>query len=75
VRVLRAVEEAMRETGHGPPTVDFGLVALATALGLPAGAATALFAVGRAAGWVAHVWEQRTQGHVLRPRARYVGSS
>jgi citrate synthase len=43
-------------------------------LGLPAGAAAALFAVGRAAGWVAHVLEQREQGHVLRPRARYVGT-
>ncbi|MET0403587.1 MAG: citrate/2-methylcitrate synthase [Cystobacter sp.] len=72
VRVLREVEAAMREAGHAPPTVDFGLVALASALGLPTGAATALFAVGRAAGWVAHVWEQREQGHVWRPRARYV---
>jgi citrate synthase len=54
--------------------VDFGLVALASALELPAGAAAALFAVGRAAGWVAHVLEQREQGHMLRPRARYVGA-
>ncbi|MDC0710037.1 citrate synthase [Stigmatella sp. ncwal1] len=72
VRVVRAVAEAMGEEGHPPPTVDFGLVALAAALGLPPGAATAVFAVGRAAGWVAHVLEQREQGHVLRPRARYV---
>jgi citrate synthase len=73
VRVLRVVEETMREAGHPAPTVDFGLVALASALELPAGASTALFAVGRAAGWVAHVLEQREQGHMLRPRARYVG--
>ncbi|SEU36568.1 citrate synthase [Stigmatella erecta] len=72
VRVARAVADAMREEGHPPPTVDFGLVALAAVLGLPRGAATALFAVRRAAGWVAHVLEQREQGHVLRPRARYV---
>ncbi len=74
VRVLRAVEETMREAGHAPPTVDFGLVALASALELPTGAAAALFAVGRAAGWVAHVLEQREQGNLLRPRARYVGA-
>jgi citrate synthase len=73
VRVLRAVEETMREAGHPAPAVDFGLVALASALELPAGAATALFAMGRTAGWVAHVLEQREQGHLLRPRARYVG--
>lgn len=72
VRVVRAVAEAMGEAGHPPPTVDFGLVALSAALGLPPGAAAAVFAVGRAAGWVAHVLEQREQGHLLRPRARYV---
>jgi citrate synthase len=74
VRALRAVEETMREAGYPAPTVDFGLVAVASALGLPAGAAAALFAVGRAAGWVAHVLEQREQGELLRPRARYVGT-
>lgn len=72
VRVARAVVEVMREAGHPPPSVDFGLVMLAEALGLPPGAGATLFAVGRAAGWVAHVLEQRQQGHLLRPRARYV---
>jgi len=72
VRVARAVLEVMREAGHPPPSVDFGLVMLADALGLPPGSAATLFAVGRAAGWVAHVLEQREQGHLLRPRARYV---
>ncbi|MBZ4420765.1 citrate/2-methylcitrate synthase [Myxococcus sp. RHSTA-1-4] len=72
VRVARSVLEVMRKAGHPPPSVDFGLVMLAEALGLPPGAGATLFAVGRAAGWVAHVLEQREQGHLLRPRARYV---
>ncbi|WAM26914.1 citrate synthase family protein [Myxococcus sp. NMCA1] len=72
VRIASAVLEAMRAAGHPPPSVDFGLVMLAGALGLPPGAGATLFAVGRAAGWVAHVLEQREQGHLLRPRARYV---
>jgi citrate synthase len=72
VRVVRAVLDAMAEAGHPPPAVDFALVALSAALGLPPGGAAAVFAVGRAAGWVAHVLEQREQGHLLRPRARYV---
>lgn len=59
--------------GGDSPTVDCGLVAVCLALGLPPGSAAALFAVGRAAGWVAHVLEQREQGFLLRPRARYVG--
>lgn len=75
VRVTRAVADVMREAGHPPPTVDLGLVALSAALGLPPGSAAALFAVGRAAGWVAHVLEQREAGHLLRPRARYVEPS
>jgi citrate synthase len=41
---------------------------------MPAGSAALLFALGRSAGWVAHVLEQRTKGAVLRPRARYVGT-
>lgn len=54
------------------PTVDCGLVALSFALQLPPGAAAGLFVLGRTAGWVAHVFEQRSQGFLLRPRARYV---
>ncbi|AKQ69673.1 Citrate synthase (si) [Myxococcus hansupus] len=72
VRIASAVLDVMRAAGHPPPSVDFGLVMLAGALGLPPGAGATLFAVGRAAGWVAHVLEQREQGHLLRPRARYV---
>lgn len=58
---------------HERPNLDFGLVALAQALGLPAGAPMALFAVGRSAGWIAHVLEQIADGRLIRPRARYIG--
>jgi citrate synthase len=72
--VVLAIAEAMRGAGRGEPTIDLGLVALAAALELPAGAAAGLFAVGRSAGWIAHALEQRRAGFVLRPRARYVGA-
>jgi citrate synthase len=71
---LLAIVRAMRDAGHEPPTLDVGLVAIATALGLPEGAALAIFGVGRAAGWVAHALEQRASPTPLRPRARYVGA-
>lgn len=64
---------AMRDAGHPPPTVDLGLCALASVLGLPAGSASCLFAMGRGAGWVAHILEQRQNPIGLRPRARYNG--
>jgi citrate synthase len=55
------------------PSVDVGLAALVAALGAPASAGPGLFAVARAAGWLAHALEQRAAGHLLRPRARYTG--
>jgi citrate synthase len=53
--------------------LDFALVALRRALGLPRGAAAMLFCIGRAPGWLAHALEQATQGELIRPRALYDG--
>jgi len=69
---LFALVDAMRDAGKPAPNVDAALVALRAALGLPRGAAAGLFAVGRAAGWFAHILEQYAAGVLLRPRARYV---
>ncbi|MCK6551469.1 citrate synthase, partial [Myxococcota bacterium] len=57
------------------PSLDAGLVCLARTIGLPRGSASVLFALGRTAGWVAHVLEQRRAGFLLRPRARFVGGA
>jgi citrate synthase len=70
---LRAVVREMERGKREPPNLDFGLVAVIHALGLPRGSATALFAIGRTAGWIAHALEQREAAHLLRPRAEYVG--
>ncbi|MCC7538706.1 MAG: citrate synthase family protein, partial [Deltaproteobacteria bacterium] len=69
VETLRAIVDVMRARGR-QPTVDVALVTMAAALGMPAGAATGVFAVGRTAGWVAHVLEQQATGVMLRPRGR-----
>lgn len=68
-RPLRAFADHVRDTIGEHPTLDLGLVALARALRLPPRGAPALFAVGRSAGWIAHVDEQRRSGRMLRPRA------
>jgi citrate synthase len=68
-----ALERAAHDAGVPPPTIDFGMVALSEALGLPKGTSLLVFSVGRLAGWIAHVREQRSQGGPMRPRARYVG--
>jgi len=64
------VELAQTEAGLSV-SLEVGLVALARALGLPARSASALWAVGRSTGWVAHVMEQRLAGTLIRPRARH----
>jgi citrate synthase len=71
VQSVLSLVDAMQEGGFGGPSIDVGLVAVSRALGLPMGSATALFAVGRSVGWVAHSLEQYEAGYLLRPRARY----
>jgi len=63
------VERAVGER----PNVDFALAVLAAAFDLPAHAPLSLFALARCAGWLAHALEQAQTGHLIRPRARYVG--
>jgi citrate synthase len=71
VRTILALIDAMRDEGRPPPTIDTGLVLISAALGLPRGFAVALFAIGRTAGWVAHVLEQYEADFLIRPRALY----
>jgi citrate synthase len=73
VRTVQAIAEAVREAGREPPSLDLGLAAIGAALGLPPRTSVAMFAIGRTAGWLAHCFEQRAAGFLLRPRARYVG--
>lgn len=57
------------------PNIDFALAALTASHRLPAEAPLVLFAIGRCVGWLAHALEQAESGHLIRPRARYVGVS
>ena len=72
-RRARTVLAIVDATTDAAPNCDAALAALTAALGAPPAAGTGLFAVARAAGWLAHALEQRATGHVLRPRARYTG--
>jgi citrate synthase len=69
----RELAAAARSVIGEAPTVDFALVAVARALGLPGGAALTLFAIGRTIGWIGHAIEQYAANAMIRPRAKYVG--
>ncbi|MFZ5779089.1 MAG: citrate synthase/methylcitrate synthase [Pseudomonadota bacterium] len=53
--------------------VEYYTALLLEALEIPRSAFTALFAVGRAAGWCAHIFEQEKGGRIIRPQSNYVG--
>ena len=46
-----------------------------TFLGIPADLGTSIFAVGRMAGWCAHVIEQHAHNRLIRPESEYTGPS
>jgi citrate synthase len=72
-RFAREFAAAAKAVLGDGPTIDFALVATARALGLPAGSALTLFAIGRTLGWIGHAIEQYGTDAIIRPRARYVG--
>lgn len=79
LRLARAVEkesEAQLAARHPDrplkANVEFYTAVLLEALGLPRTLFTPTFASSRAAGWCAHVDEQRTHGRLIRPKSRYV---
>ncbi len=74
VRTIAALVSAMNDAGRPAANVDVALACVCAALDLPLGQGPAIFAIGRSAGWVAHVLEQYDAGFVLRPRARWAGS-
>lgn len=55
------------------PNVDFYAGVLYKYLKIPPMLSTAVFAIGRISGWVAHCIEQYADNRLIRPRARYAG--
>jgi citrate synthase len=75
-RRLEAVEsllEAAARRGLPDPNVDLALAALAHVAGMTHGAAEAIFATARTAGWIAHALEEYERDTPIRPRAIYTG--
>jgi len=74
--VERAAEGVLRTRHPNRPlhaNVEFYTAVLLDALMLPRTLFSATFAVGRVAGWCAHIEEQSRTGRLIRPASRYVG--
>jgi citrate synthase len=69
---VRVLEE--QKPGRNLQTnVEFFTALVLQALGLEPRTFVAMFACGRAAGWCAHVIEQRAEDHLIRPQSEYIG--
>jgi len=53
--------------------VDYYAATTYTFLGIPADLGTSIFAVGRMAGWCAHIMEQHGDNRLIRPESEYTG--
>ena len=78
--LAKAVEEtavrllAIHKPGRNLQTnVEFYTALLLHGLGLETDIFTPTFAIGRAAGWLAHCFEQMKYGRLIRPQSRYIG--
>jgi len=75
--VERAVGAAFArlKPGRPPlnPNVEINAALLLDAVGFPRDAFMPVFAVARAAGWLAHAMEQQKEGRLVRPSSAYIG--
>jgi citrate synthase len=67
------VEETVWRRERLRPNLDFYLTVCVRMLGFARGLPAAIFAVGRAGGWIAHSLEQYADNRLIRPRMRYKG--
>jgi citrate synthase len=81
LRLARAVEKEAETqlAGRHPDrplkaNVEFYTAVLLEAIGLPRTLFTPTFASSRAAGWCAHVDEQRRHGRLIRPKSKYTNA-
>lgn len=68
------VEAAVWKRERLRPNLDFYLTVCVRMLGFPRSMPAAIFAIGRASGWIAHALEQYADNRLIRPRMRYRGA-
>jgi citrate synthase len=70
---LAAVLDRVKPGRRLPANVEIMAALVLDAVGIPRQAFTAIFAIARSAGWIAHALEQQQTGRMFRPASDYVG--
>jgi len=73
--IAQKIDEIMDEEKNLFPNVDFYGGLLLAELGFEVDLFTPIFVAGRSVGWASHYFEQREQDILIRPAAKYTGSS
>ena len=55
------------------PNLDFFSASVYNQIGIPTQLFTPLFVISRTTGWCAHIFEQRENNSLIRPKSKYVG--
>ncbi len=69
----RVIEQAMADQKSIACNVDFYSGSVYSAMGIPAGLFTPVFACSRITGWTAHLLEQYADNRIIRPMGAYTG--